>query len=275
MEEQLPEKQVPPQQTCIVRALISGLGSTLKEISQTSESVAGVYKELSADLPDHLTAPTISRMTTGSGLKKLKRRNLLLLHLTVHCLREAGAAPKAPSRGAVAAANEFADAVLLAGSRSVEPESSFYNRNDPRHHRAADSFGSYGTQLIEKAVSRADASACRKLAVLQFLSGNVDDARYWNDRAVRTAAAPLEALSADAAAREAFVAGRWYLYNRKQECAETYLSLAAEAGHADSAFWLGDMLEALQRDDESQRWFSVAWSNGHSGAYERIRPGSE
>ncbi|WP_143220135.1 hypothetical protein [Actinomadura sp. CNU-125] len=271
MEEQLPASSIPSEQTLVVKTLVRQSGLAGKLIAEASESTARVYRVLSPSLPARLAAPTISRMMNGTGLKKLKRCNLLLLHLTIHCLlaREAGAG--SPSQSAVEAASEFADAVLLAGGGSLDPSGgSLYDPNNPRHARAGDNFGDYAINLIERAVSNGDASSFRKLAVLQRLSGDADDARYWNNRAASAASVPPEVLDFSVAAQEAFAAGRWYVYNEKREVAEVYLALAAHAGHADAAFLLGDILEALLREDEAQRWFSVARSNGHSGAGKRV-----
>ncbi|MBE1532979.1 sel1 repeat family protein [Actinomadura algeriensis] len=275
MEEQQPASWIPSEQTRMVETLISQYGFGQDVISRASASAAKAYKTLCPDLPDRLTPSTISRMKTGSDLKKLKRCNLLLLRLTIHHLRARGSNPSPPSPRAVVEANEFADTVLLAGGGSPGSSSISYNPNDPRHDRVAGNFGDYGVNLIEHAILHEDASSFRKLAILQWLSGDTDDARYWNNRAVSATSGPPEALDADVIMQEAFIVGRWYLYNEKIGVAETYLALAADAGHANSAYLLGDMLEALFREEEARRWFSVAWSSGHSEAGKRISAAHE
>lgn len=167
---------------------------------------------------------------------------------------------------AVEAANSFAEAVLAAGTVPGGQEASFYNPDDPRHDRIAGLFHEYGVSLLEYAISREDANSFRKLAVLQWLSGNTDDARYRSHCASEAAPDLAKAINSGIAAREAFAVGRWYLYNGRPEVTEIYLSLAAGAGHTDTAWLLADVLEALQRNEEARYWLSIAQSNGQSGA---------
>lgn len=126
MEKQQPAKRIPPEQTRMVKMLITESGIGQDVISRASESVARAHKALCPGLPDRLTAPTISRMATGSGLKKLRRCNLLLLHLTIHSLRDPRADLSAPSPTAVGAANEFTDTVLLAAAWVTGPQQQIF-----------------------------------------------------------------------------------------------------------------------------------------------------
>ncbi|MEU6745549.1 hypothetical protein ABZ914_04935 [Spirillospora sp. NPDC046719] len=254
----------------MVKALIKGSGVTLGAISEDSERAAKAYKPLCPDLPARLSTATISRMATGSALKALKKGNLRLLHLTVHYLQCGKREAAAVSPKAAEAATSFAKTVLAAGTAPRGAVTSFYNPNDPRHDRTADLFGEYGIGLIECAIAQEDGPTFRKLAILQWLSGNTDDARYWNQRAHEAGQGSPEDLDAGIAAQEAFAAGRWYLYSERRAVAEIYFTLAADAGHADAAFLLGDMLEMTQQNADALRWFYVAKSNGHSEAGKRL-----
>jgi hypothetical protein len=265
MEEQQLAKWIPPEQTRMVGELIRGSGIRQNVIARNSVRTAELYKELCPDLPDRLGASTISRMRTGSALRRLERRNLQLLHLTIHCSKGSQQEATEVSLQAADAANSFADAVLAAGATPEEPGIGFYDLNDPRHNRAADLFGDHGVSLIEKGIAENDADSFRKIAVLQLLSGNTDDARYWSGRAGLP-----ESPDQKIAAQEAFAAGRWHLYQGYGATAEIYLALAAEAGHAGAAFMMGDLLEALQRHEEARRWFVKAQINGHTEADGRL-----
>jgi hypothetical protein len=247
----------------------SGLNQDLIS-RKMGEAVSAFGAHCSVDLPSSLSKSTISRMKTGSNIKKLKRQNLILLHLTIDYIR----LPK-ERRGAAAArvaadAEAFADAVLHTGGAAEEEKEHFFKPSDPRHDRTASLFGDYGVGLLESAIGRSDADSYRKLASLQWLSGNTDDAHYWNKCADQVAPGAPEAIDTESAAQAAFCSGRLYLYKGQGDVAEIYLALAADAGHADSAFLLGDVLEALERDSEAFRWFSTAKSNGHREASARL-----
>lgn len=263
-------KRIPPEQTRMVKVLIGRSGLNQDVISEKSKSVSEAYKEICSDLPRSLSPPTISRMVTGSNLVKLRRCNLVLLHLTVRCAQSSMQGVGAASRQAMEEAEEFASAVLAADVESGEQSTSAYDPNDPRHDRTVDLFGGYGISLLEASIARGEASSFRKLAVLQWLSGNTDDARYWSRRAGEAASEQPSALDGGRAAQEAFAAGRWYLFNENRSVAETYLELAASTGHADAAFLLGEVLEALGRIEEARRWFSIAETNGRSEAGKRL-----
>ncbi|MFG2087581.1 hypothetical protein [Spirillospora sp. NPDC048824] len=268
MERQQPDMGIPREQSRLVSELIEWSGVTQDVISNRSREVATALKAVySVDLPDRLTTPTISRMKTGCGLKKLRRRNLLLLHLTVRYVKLPKRRDYVIALSAIEEAEVFADTVLRAGRTSGEQRATSFNSNDPRHDRTADLFGEYGISLLECAIGQDDADSFRKLAVLQWLSGNTDDARYWNGNANRTAPG---ALDTEVAAQVAFNSGRSYLYQGQGAVAETYLALAADAGHADAAFLLGEILETLQRNEEAQRWFLTAQENGHIGVSARL-----
>lgn len=269
MEDKQGVKRIPLEQIRMVKALIERSGLNQGFISKKSESVSEAYKEACSGLPGSLSAPTISRMVTGGGLVKLKRCNLVLLHLTVRCAESSKPGVVAVSRHAVEEADAFADAVLAAGGAAERPTSA-YDPNDPRHDRTADLFGDYGIGLLEAAVGQEEASAFRKLAVLQWLSGNTDDARYWSRCASAGPAEQPSVLDDGIVSEEAFTVGRWYLFNENRAVAEIYLSLAARAGHADAAFLLGEVLEALQRIEEARRWFMTAEANGHIEAGKRL-----
>jgi TPR repeat protein len=208
-------------------------------------------------------------MKTGSDLKKLKRSNLVLLYLAVRYAESAKQGASTASQHTLEQAYSFADSVLAAVSAPRE-QSTVYDPNDPRHDRTVDLFGNYGVSLLEAVITRNEASSFRKLAVLQWLSGNTDDARYWGHRAGKEAAEQPLALDDGVAAQEAFTTGRWYLFNENRAVAETYLDLAAQTGHADAAFLLAEVLEASQRIDEARRWFLTAEANGHSEAGQRL-----
>lgn len=270
MQKLQPAKGVPPEQTRMVKTWIDRSGLHQNLISGKSGQAAEAYGALYPELPKCLTESTLSRMKTGNGLQKLQRSNLVLLHLTVHWAKRWKQGVTAVSVQQVEAAVSFADEVLSAGGAPVRPGTDSYNPTDPRHHRTADSFGEYGVHLLGYAIARDDAESYRKLAVLQWLAGNTDDARHWSRCAGDAASGPPEALDDSIATKEAFVAGRQYLYNGKRAVAEIYLGLAADAGHAESAFMLGDVLEALQRTTEARAWFSRAQRNGHSEAGNRL-----
>lgn len=269
MEDQQPVKQIPCEQTSMVAALIRESGISQNVISRKSGPVAEEYRELCPDLPGPLSPSTISRMRTGSDLQKLKRFNLVLLYLTVRYAEAATRGVSAASRPTLEEACSFADSVLAAGSAPKEQPTA-YDPNDPRHDRTVDLFDDYGISLLEAAIARNEASSFRKLAVLQWLSGNTDDARYWNQGAGDAAAEQPLALDNGIAAREAFAVGRKYLLNGNRPVAEIYLDLAAHTGHADAAFLLGEVLEASQHIEEARRWFSTAETNGHSEAGKRL-----
>ncbi|GAA1883685.1 sel1 repeat family protein [Actinomadura bangladeshensis] len=270
MEDEQVVKRIPCEQTRMVKALIRRSGLNQGTISEESERVSEEYREICSDLPKILSRPTISRMVTGSNLVKMRRCNLVLLHLTVRCAESSMQGAGAASRQAMEEAEAFASAVLAAGVESGARLPSSYDPNDPRHDRTVDLFGGYGISLLEAGVARGEASSLRKLAVLQWLSGNTDDARYWSRRAGEAVAEQPSALDNASAAQEAFAAGRWYLFHQNRAVAETYLELAASTGHADAAFLLGEVLEALERIEEARRWFSIAETNGHSEAGERL-----
>lgn len=254
----------------MVKALIARSGLNQYVISRESERVSKAYKKVCPDLPASLSPSTISRMVTGSNLVRLKRCNLVLLHLAVRCAENSKQGGSAVSCHGVEEADAFADAVLAAGAEPGKQPTSAYDPNDPRHDRTSDLFGDYGISLLEAAVGRNEGSSFRKLAVLQWLSGNTDDARYWSRCADESAAEELPQLDDGIAVQEAFAAGRWYLFNENRAVAETYLGLAASRGHADAAYLLGEVLEALQRIEEARRWFSTAEINGHSEAGKRL-----
>ncbi|GGT62621.1 sel1 repeat family protein [Actinomadura citrea] len=270
MEHQQHAEWIPREQTRLVGALLEESGVAQKVISGRSREVAVAYRLLCPDLPGGLDPSTVSRMKTGSDLRKLKRCNLRLLHLTIAYVKSPRGEERAVSVGAVEEANDFADAVLRAGGAVEELKPSCFNPNDPRHDRAAGLFGEYGISLLERAIAQDDERSLRKIAVLQWLSGNIDDARYWNGRAGKMASGTPEALDAEVAAYEAYSSGRSYLYKGQRGIAEIYLALAADAGHRDAAFLLGDALEELQRNEEARRWFSTAQSNGHGEAGKRL-----
>ncbi|NEA26856.1 hypothetical protein [Actinomadura bangladeshensis] len=208
-------------------------------------------------------------MKTGSDLKKLKRFNLVLLYLAVRYAESAKLGTGTASQLTLEQAYSFADSVLAADSMPGE-QPTVYDPNDPRHDRTVDLFGDYGVSLLEAAITRNEASSFRKLSVLQWLSGNTDDARYWSHRAGEAAAEQPLVLDDTIAAKEAFDAGRWYLFNENRAVAEIYLGLAAHTGHAGAAFLLGEVLEASQRIEEARRWFLTAETNGHSEAGKRL-----
>jgi hypothetical protein len=232
------------EQTRLIGELLQQSGLTQDLISRKSEEVSRAFKKIRPDLPRILTAPTLSRMKTGHGLKKLKRRNLQLLHLTITYCKNPRPGDEGNALRVAEEADDFADSVLRAAQG---PMLTCFNPNDPRHDRTADLFGGHGIGLLERAISRNDAGAFREIAVLQWISGNLDDARHWNDCASRAAVEVLEALNAEVAAQEVYVLGRQYLFRKQGRIAEVYLALAAEAGHGRAAFLLGEAREELQR----------------------------
>ncbi|MFC4913734.1 hypothetical protein [Actinomadura gamaensis] len=251
MEEQQDAECIDPEQTRMVSQLVRKSGIVQDSVSRNSEAASKAYKLLCPDLPDRLSPPTISRMMRGKGIKKLKRSNLHLLYLTIHYYTQVKPGLSTASPSEVQAATEFADTVLQTGSGSAPPGGAFYNPNDPRHDRAAEILGRHGVDLIELAISQNNTKSFRKLAVLQFLSGNADDARYWNERAARAASAPPGPLNPEVAAEEAFTAGLQHAYNGNQEVAETYLALAAGAAHREAVTRLSEMRQMRQQSEES------------------------
>lgn len=266
-----PTSAIPVEQTQMIRDLIGDSGMTQQVISRRSREVALAYKELCPiELPEGLTESTVSRMKTGSDLKKQRRRNLVLLYLTISHFRASEKKGLTPSLHAAEEADNFADSVLHAGGADEEQKLEFFDPNDPRHNRAAILFGEHGVGLIESAFAHDDAHSFQKLAALQWLSGNTDDAHYWNSCAQHIAQDSPERMDTEAAKRLAFTSGRSYLFKGEGAVAETYFRLAGNAGHADAAFLLAEFLETLQRDNDARHWFSTAEKNGHSEAGVRL-----
>ncbi|MBA8949931.1 hypothetical protein ACFQU9_37690 [Actinomadura namibiensis] len=241
-------------------------------IARRSSEIAAAYKNIRPDLPVRLSESTISRMKTGSDLKKMDGGNLTLLHLTLARLVRTGDEGEPDLLRDLRAAISFAEKVLDLASESEKPRGSSYNPNDPRHYRASDLFGDHGVDLLEQALERKDAGSFRKLAVLQQLSGNSDDARFWNHCASEAdpAMQSSDGINDATAAQEAFRSGRQYLYSGQGGAAEIYLTLAASKGHADAAYVMGDLFETRGCVQEARQWFSVAKSYGHSNADARL-----
>jgi hypothetical protein len=278
MEGEDNAERVPQEQTRLVRDLLKRSGVTQELISRRSEEASTAFKEFCPGLPGALTAPTLSRMKTGSGLKKLKRGKLQLLHLTITYVNSPRPEGEGAVRRALAEAEAFADAVLSAGGTAEDLKLSRFNPNDPRHDRMADLFGGHGISLLERAIAQNDANSFREIAVLQWLSGNSDDARHWNECASQATTEALETLDAEVAVQEAYALGLSYLFESQGQVAEIYLALAAESGHEGAALLLREAgaWDELRRKEKNRSRFSAAQGSGHGEAGNRLpNPGNE
>jgi hypothetical protein len=270
-----------PEWARLVHREVAHFGFSGKQISERSHRTAGTFFRIDPDLKGNgFSSSTLSRMKTGKNLAKPSRAKIVVLHLSLQCLKiSAQMTSESECEKMMAAAVQFSEEVMAAVAQGLEPAMSNgfqYDQLDPRQSRTADLFGSYGLTLLEQASNDESVDSLVKLALLHWLEGNVDDARHWR---AQVSMSPADGASAvidveideASAAQLAYRYGRHYSLEGERKIASIYLELAAGRGHMDAAYLLGDICEARDDHRQARRWFLRAEELGHSVASRRAR----
>ncbi|MEV4176702.1 hypothetical protein [Nonomuraea sp. NPDC049709] len=242
-------------------------GQAATRIAAVSAEVARYFSEYHPGLQGHsFTSSYLSRARSGKDLDKPRFEKMMVLKLSLMCLRDPLYRnwPHEKCCEAVETSIKFADSVkealMIRRPSSGAADISFVSA---RHNRTVELAGAYGEELIRQVGENSHGLAEAKLALLHELDGNNDDARYWAGRAFAVDETYRPSSTREELFLRAHQYAREYVRSNKPDIALLYLESAASVGDGEAAFQCAIMSDSQGHQQEALRWYNRAAELGH------------